>query len=139
MFKVTLSGVTSFTDKQNNKNNTFNSESLLKVQAFPSEIISFEKSPLLGVLFNKTVKSEYFLDKSETTLVSYPFYYSLSSSLSGLYTWSINDTQINNSLNELSFKKKKDDERSRLSVEIKNIASILQTRTVSYIVDTSKK
>lgn len=138
LFKVTLSGITSFIDKQKNKNNSFNNEALLSVQTFPSEIISYEKSPLLGVLFNKTIKSEYNLKKSETTLVSYPLYYSLSSSLSGIYEWYINDVQINNRSNELSFKKKKDNDSSRLSVKIKNIASILQTRTETYIVDTSK-
>jgi hypothetical protein len=138
LFKVTLSGITSFIDKQKNKNNSFNNEALLSVQTFPSEIISYEKLPLLGVLFNKTIKSEYNLKKSETTLVSYPLYYSLSSSLSGIYEWYINDVQINNRSNELSFKKKKDNESSRLSVKIKNIASILQTRTETYIVDTSK-
>lgn len=139
LFKVTLSGITSFTDKQNNKNNVFINEALLRVQTLPSEIVSYEKSPLLGVLFNKTIKSQYNLNKSETTIVSYPLYYSLSSSFSGIYNWYINGVQIDNSLNELSFKKKKDNERSTLSLEIKNIASILQTRTVSYSVDTSKK
>ncbi len=139
LFKVTLSGITSFTDKQNNKSNTFNSESLLKVQTLPSEIVSYEKLPLLGVLFNKTIKPEYNLDKTETTIVSYPLYYSFSSSLSGIYEWYINDVKINNNLNELSFKKTKKGERSRLSIMIKNVASILQTKTVSYIIDTSKR
>ncbi len=139
LFTVSMTGITSAKDRANNKNNSFASEAVLKVQALPTEILSYEKSPLLGVLLNKPIKTEYNLDKSETTIVSYPTYYAFSSSLSGLYEWYINDVRINNSLNELSFKKKKDDEKSRLSVKIKNPASILQTRDVSYIVDTTKK
>ncbi|MBC7981459.1 hypothetical protein H7X65_00085 [Candidatus Parcubacteria bacterium] len=138
LFTVTMTGIQSAKDRVSNKNASAGGQSILRVQAFPTEIISYEKSPLLGVLFNKTVKSPYYLDKSETTLVSYPVYYALSSSLGGVYEWFINDVKINTGSNELSFKKKKDNEQSRLTVQIKNEASILQTRNTSYIIDTSK-
>ena len=138
LFTVTMTGIISAKDRANNKNTSLGGQSLLRVQALPTEIISYEKSPLLGVLFNKTIKPLYNLDKSETTIVSYPTHYAFSSSLSGLYEWYINDVKINSTLNELSFKMKKINEQSRLTVKIENVASILQTRDISYIVDTTK-
>jgi hypothetical protein len=139
LFTVTVEGVNSFKDVKNNKNNSYSNETSLRVQSFPTEIVSYEKSPLLGVLFNKTIGDEFILNKSEATLVSYPLYYSLSSSLSGLYSWFVNDTKININSNEISFKKKSDDERSRLSLKIKNPESLLQSTDILYIINTSKK
>ncbi|MBC7981857.1 hypothetical protein H7X65_02160 [Candidatus Parcubacteria bacterium] len=139
LFTVTMTGIRSAKDRAANKTASTGGQSILRVQAFPTEIISYEKLPLLGTLFNKTIKSPYYLDKGETTLVAYPMHYALSSSLAGTYEWFINDVKINTSLNELSFKKKKDNEQSRLTVGIKNEASILQTRNMSYIIDTNKK
>jgi hypothetical protein len=139
LFTVIVDGVNSFKDVKNNKNNSYSNETSLRVQTFPTEIISYEKSPLLGVLFNKTVGDEFILDKNEATLVSYPLYYSLSSSLSGIYSWFVNDVKININSNEISFKKKSENERSRLSLKIKNPESLLQSTDVLYIINTSKK
>lgn len=139
LFSVSLAGISSYADKQNGKTTPLGGESFLSVQTFPTSIMSFEKAPLLGVLFNKTIEPQFSLIKDDATLVSYPMYYSLSSSLSAIYSWYINDVKINNALNELSFKKTKSDELSRLTVNIKNIKSILQTRDMSYVVDTTRK
>lgn len=139
LFTVSMTGVVSAKDRVAGRIAARGGQSLLRVQSFPTEIMSYEKSPLLGVLFNKVIESPYYLNQSETTLVSYPAYYAFSSSLSGLYEWYINDVKINTSLNELSFKKKKDDEQSRLTIKIKNDASILQTRDVTYVIDTNRK
>jgi hypothetical protein len=137
LFSVVIEGINSFKDK--NKNNSYSNETSLRVQAFDTEIISYEKSPLLGILFNKTIGKEFVLDKDEATLVSYPLYYSLSSSLSGIYSWFVNDVKININSNEVSFKKKTEGERSRLSLKIKNSDSLLQSTGILYIINTSKK
>ncbi len=138
LFSVTVSGINAYKDRQNNKNNNYNNEAILRVQTLPTEIISYEKYPLLGVMFNKTIKPQYNMNKRESTVVAYPMYYGLSSLLSGIYNWAINDVAINNTSNELSFRKKKDNEQSKLSLKIKNLESILQTRDVLYIIDTNK-
>lgn len=138
LFSVTVSGINSYKDRQNNKNSNFNNEALLRVQTLNTEIISYEKYPLLGVMFNKTIKNQFNMNKNEATIVSYPMYYGISSVLSGVYNWTINDVNINNTSNELSFRKKKDNEQSRLSLKIKNLQSILQTRDVLYIINTKK-
>lgn len=135
LFTVDVSGVKSYKDT---KENSFNNQAVLRVQTMNTEIISYEKNPLLGVLFNRKINSEYKLNKTETTMVSYPLYYGVSSTLSSIYSWYINDVKINNTSNELSFKKKKDGELSRLSVRIKNMESILQSRDILYIIDTNK-
>jgi len=135
LFTVTMSGISSAKDKAVT---SYESQSQLRVQAFTTEIFTYEKSPLLGVLFNKMVKTQYKLNKSEATIVSYPVNYSLSSSLSGIYEWYINDVKINSNSNELSFKRTRDNDQSRLTLKIDNVNAILQSKTVSYIVDTTR-
>ena len=101
LFTVTMTGIVSAKDKASGRKASSGGQALLRVQALPTEIFTYEKSPLLGVLFNKSVRSNYYLNQSEATLVSYPAYYGFSSSLSGIYEWYINDVKINTSLNEL--------------------------------------
>ena len=138
LFKVIVSGINSYKDRQLGKNNTYYNETVLRIQTLDTEIISYEKLPLLGILFNKTIKEDFKLDKNETTMVSYPLYYGISSSLSSIYNWYINDVKINNDFNELSFKKKNGGKKSRLSLEIKNSNAILQTKNILYIIDTNE-
>ncbi len=135
LFKVEVSSIKSYKD---DTKNTFNNEAVLRIPTLNTEIISFEKKPLLGILYNKTIKSDFKLNNNEATFVSYPFYYGINSTLSISYNWYINDIKINNTSNELSFRKKKDDELSKLSLIIKNPSAILQSRDILYIIDTNK-
>ncbi len=129
-----------FTVKMSEIGSRQEDQAVLRVQSFPTEIISYEKLPLLGVLFNKTLKSNFrFNQTNETTIVSYPVNYSLLSSFSAIYSWYINDVKVNSNSNELSFKKTKDDDKSRLTLDINNPTSILQNKTTSYIIDTTRK
>ena len=135
---VSVSGITSFKDKNQNKNNSYNNETSMIIYTSPSEIISYEKTPLLGILFNKAIKNDFLLNKNETSIVSYPLNYSFLTSLSGIYSWYLNDTKLNTNLNQISFKKVSGGETSRLTVKIKNIKSLLQSRQRSYFVNTPK-
>ncbi len=135
LFKVNISSINSFQDKSENKEYT--NETSIRIQSFKTDIISYEKSPILGVLFNKTIEDVYHLNKSESTVVSYPMYYSLLSTLSGIYSWYINDNKINTNTNQLSFKKKNNNEESRLTVKIENEESLLQTQKKTYIINTN--
>ena len=135
LFSVVVSALNSYKDTVTK---TYNNEAVLRIPTLDTEIISYEKSPLLGILFNKTIKPQFRLSKNEATIVSYPFYYGINSTLATVYSWYINDVQIKNSSNELSFRKKKDDELSRLSIKIKNQNSILQSKDILYIIDTNK-
>lgn len=141
LFKVDFSGVSSFND--NLKTTTSKAgvigSAILRVQTQPSKILTYERTPLLGVLFNKPLVQTYALTTPETTVVAYPAYYSLTSSLNADYTWTINNTIVSRKGNNLTFKKIKSDERSNLGVEIKNKNSLLQSKDISYIIDTSTK
>ena len=53
------------------------------------------------------------------------------------YSWYINDNQINTNINQISFKKKNNNEKSRLSVKIENPKSLLQTQKKTYIINTN--
>lgn len=142
LFTVDFSGVSSFADglkAQQSTRKTINGSAKLRVQTKQSQIFTYEKTPLLGVLFNKPLVTNYTLTTPETTVVSYPGYYSLNSALAGDYIWTINDTIVSRGANSLTFKKIRSDEKSRLGVEIKNKKSLLQSKNISYIIDTSSK
>ncbi len=139
LFRVDFSGVSSFSDGLADiARKEVNGSGIMRVQTNPSAIFSYEKKPLLGVLFNKSIQETYTLTTPETTIVAYPVYYSLNSSLSGDYTWTINNTIVGQQ-NHLTIKKIRSNELSRLGVEIKNTNSLLQNSDISYIIDTSTK
>jgi hypothetical protein len=138
-FELLYSSVTNYKDAITIRSAPVNTRSVLQVQTLDTNIFTYEKTPLLGVLFNKKLDTTFMFDKKETTLVSYPIYYSVFSSLVPKYTWSLNDSVIKTNSNFLSFKKTKDDERSRLDIQISNPLSLLQKHDVVHIIDTTTK
>ncbi|MES2623444.1 MAG: hypothetical protein V4576_03480 [Patescibacteria group bacterium] len=137
-FELLYSNVTSYAAVQAGKTSpTVNARAVLRVQTLLSDIFTFEKTPLLGVLFNKKIPTVFPVTKTETSLVTYPVYYSLVSPTLPVYTWSLNDTVIKTNSNILTFKKTQNDQKSRLSVEIQNPKSLLQSKILTYIIDTT--
>lgn len=139
LFQVIRSGISAFTSKGRDVgvDSQIESSASIRVQTFPTDIVAYEATPLLGILYNKQLSSSFLFNKNETAIVSYPMYYSLSSSLNGLYTWSINDQLIRTNTNSIAFKKTRDNEQSRLSITIQNPKALLQSQDISYIIDTS--
>jgi hypothetical protein len=139
-FELLYSDVTSYEQaKAGKKSASVSTRSVLRVQTLLSDIFTYEKTPLLGVLFNKKLNTVFSVTKPETTLVAYPTYYSVTSALLPEYIWSLNDSVIKRNSNVLSFKKTKDNEQSRLTISVKNPVSLLQSKSISHIVDTSTK
>jgi hypothetical protein len=89
------------------------------------------------VLFNKKIVDSFLVSKKESTLVAYPAYYSITSSLTPSYTWFVNSDVIKTGSNSLTFTKTKDNEVSLLDITIKNPKSLLQTKTATYEIDTT--
>ncbi len=136
-FELLYSSVTNYQDTTSIKSTPVNTRSILQVQTLGTDIFTYEKTPLLGVLFNKKIDTNFLFNKKETTLVAYPVYYSVLSSLIPKYRWSLNDLVIKTDSNFLSFKKTKDDEKSRLNIQIENPESLLQQHDVVHIIDTT--
>ncbi len=134
LFQVTTSPISTY-----NKQNADVEDALasLRVQTLKTEIFTYENEPLLGVLFNKQLGSSYTLDKEESGLVSYPIYFGVPSSLAVKYKWYANDELVSQDNNSLFFKKTRSNEQSRLSIDIENPSSLLQTADISYIIDTA--
>jgi hypothetical protein len=109
----------------------------IRVQTIQPDIFSYENSPLLGILFNHQLGSDFLFKSDETSIVSYPIYFGLASSLNAQYSWYINDDYVSGAKNSITFKKTKSNEQSRLSVGIQNPGALLQSKDISYIIDTS--
>lgn len=134
LFQVMTSPISTY-NKQNN--DVVDALASLRVQTLKTEIFTYESDPLLGVLFNKQIGSDYTLKDDEGGLVSYPLYFSVSSSLAAMYKWYANEGLVSQNSNSLYFKKTRSNEQSRLSVNIENPFSLLQTADISYIIDTT--
>lgn len=129
---------TSVTNYQNtNKTQPVNTRSVLKVQTHQTDIFTYEKSPLLGVLFNRKISDSFLFDKKESAFVAYPTYFSVDSSLSPQYTWFINNDVVKTNSNFLTFKKIQDNQKSLLDIRIKNPKALLQTKNTTYTIDTN--
>lgn len=140
LFELLYSNVTNFDrSKTGQKSDPVSTRSALRVQTLQSNIFIYEKTPLLGILFNKKIDTTFPVTKQETTLVAYPTYYSVTSALTPEYTWLLNDTVLKKDSNVLSFKKTKDNLLSRLTISVTNPASLLQSRSVSHLIDTTTK
>lgn len=140
LFELLYTSVTNFNQvKAGQKAAPVNSRSVLRVQTLESNVFTYEKTPLLGVLFNKKIDTFFSVTKPEVTLVSFPVYYSVESALDPTYTWLLNDSVIKRDSNSLSFKKTKDNVQSRLTISVSNPKSLLQSKSISHIVDTTNK
>ncbi|MES2985894.1 MAG: hypothetical protein V4686_02070 [Patescibacteria group bacterium] len=140
LFELLYSNVTSYDQaKAGQTSAPVSTRAVLRVQTFLSEIFTYEKTPLLGVLFNKKIGITFPVTKPEVTLVTYPTYFSTVSALIPDYIWSVNESVIKRDSNVLSFKKTKDNEQSRLTIRVSNPSSLLQSRNITHIVDTTTK
>lgn len=140
LFELLYTGVTNFNQiKAGQKASPVNVRSTLRVQTLESDVFTYEKVPLLGVLFNKKINTIFPVTKPEVTLVSFPVYYSVESALIPEYVWLLNDSVIKRDSNMLSFKKTKDDVQSRLTISVSNPKSLLQSQNISHVIDTTTK
>lgn len=140
LFELLYSNVTTYDQTKSGKSTApISTRSILRVQTLDSEVFTYEKTPLLGVLFNKKIDTNFVVTKPEVTLVSYPVYFSVASALIPDYTWLLNDAVLKRDSNVLSFKKTVDDSQSRLTLSASNPTSLLQSKSVSYIIDTTTK
>lgn len=140
LFELLYTNITNYNEgKSGQKSGAISTRSELRVQTLQSDIFTYEKTPLLGVLFNKKIETIFPVTKPEVTLVSFPTYYSVVSALIPDYTWLLNDSVIKSGSNVLTFKKTKDDTQSRLTISASNPQSLLQSKSVSHIIDTTTK
>ncbi len=59
------------------------------------QILTYEDHPLLGVLFNRNISGEYYLNQQEVKLATFPLFFSAENKNSAVtYKWDLNDGQI---------------------------------------------
>ncbi len=139
-FEVNMTGISAFRNgsRDTGSDSQIDSTAAIRVQTFDTNVFMYESTPLLGILFTQQISDTFKFIKSEATLVAYPLYFGIPSSLSGVYKWSVNNELIKENTNSISFKKTRDNEESILSLSIEQPRSLLQSRDISYIIDTTR-
>lgn len=95
------------------------------------EIIFYEQNPLLGVILERALLNTFFLNKTEATLVAYPFFFSTKAkeNNSFSYRWAINGEEIahpGGSIATLTVRRPGERGTSAISLEIENSQRIFQ-------------
>lgn len=134
LFQVITSPISTYNKKNTDKEDNLAS---LRVQTLKTEVFTYENDPLLGILFNKQLGSSFTFNKEESGVVAYPLYFSVGSSRNLQYKWFANDTLASQNQNNIAFKRTRNNEQSRLSINIDNPAALLQSTDISYIIDTT--
>ena len=101
----------------------------LKVKSFEPEIVFYEKDPLFGVLFNKSVENSFNLKNDEIILKASPFFFSKEDFLNNnlKYKWSLNNKKISTNDDIIVLRKEEDSKgKSYISLNINNIKKIMQ-------------
>ena len=95
------------------------------------EILMYEKSPLYGILFNKTLPSSFSLTNEEITLYATPFFFSTQTQSLGelSFEWTMNNNPIRSAAgsNELTLRKETGQVGSSdIGITIQNPRKVLQ-------------
>ncbi len=110
--------------------NTLYAKETVLVRNSDAETLVYEKDPLLGILFNKAVGDNYRLVGSETELVAFPYFFSVTNNNSSRldYTWRINNTKATEGAGKSSILLQGGGARgsSLVSVEVVNSKNVFQ-------------
>jgi len=112
---------------------SLNAKNRVNIEIGEPKILFYEKHPLLGIKYNKSIKEELLLNKEEVIIVAEPYFFSPgikeSSQLS--YKWSLNNEVVdssNENKSEITLRQEGGiSGTSQISLEIENITKILQT------------
>ncbi len=101
----------------------------INLKPYTPKILFYEKDPLLGIKYEKTLENGFLIDSGEKTIVAEPFFFSPGNKLSRdlQYTWKINNSVIPvpETKNILTIKSGGVGV-SDISLEIKNISKLFQ-------------
>ncbi len=107
------------------------------------QVLFYEDSPLLGILFNHSLLNQFNLTGAEVTLAAYPYYFSARSpsDISVNYTWAINDSALSLSphQNNVVFRKPDGaDGQSKVGVAAVNPKNFLQSAANTLMINFQK-
>ena len=93
------------------------------------KILFYEKDPLLGTRWEKSLSDDFMIGQDGTTIVAEPYFFSQDPKLSNLtFSWYLNDTQTDNQENFLSIKPTADQSgSSKIKVVINNVKTLFQS------------
>lgn len=109
-----------------NIENTVKARNSITLSPTQGELLVYENSPSLGVLFNKEVGSRFNLIGSEVNLVVAPFGFS-DPLQQGLFTWFVNNKEIFEKTNTVSFRNDASEKGvSKISLQFAHQSKFLQ-------------
>ena len=110
--------------------------SKISIQPSDPSINFYEMDPLYGTYFNKAITDNFTMKTPEISVLAVPFGFNFTSKNSPLtYTWSINNqdqTDLSGKQSLVLKTKGNADGNSNISLEIKNVAEILQGASASF-------
>ncbi len=118
---------------------TYKSGGSITINDTRPEILFYEKNPIYGINFGRTLNDkDFIMTNDETTIVGEPFFFSNAqkNTQSGLtYTWTQNGTTVQQEGNELTFRKPEDQNgRAQIGLGIKNLERFMQFATGNFYV-----
>lgn len=128
--KVSLR-VSSFDDKMQSETNVY----LPQVRPF---VLFYEKDPLLGILYQKTLADKYSLNKKEFSVTAEPFFFSneRGEEQSILYKWSSNGKSVQNYTKNITLRNNTGGEGSSiLSLSVKSVPQSFQSSSKDLRID----
>ncbi len=106
---------------------------IISIRAREPEVIFYKKDPLLGTLYNKTIKDEYNLSSEEIKIKASPFFFSPEEDL--VYRWTMNNQPFDNYGNEIIFRKPNNQTGlTDIKLKIQNMDSILQFTENNFLI-----
>ena len=112
----------------------------LSIPVRDSELLVYENNPLLGILFNKTIKNLYGLTEQETKLIAYPFFMSITDRNSPYinYIWKLNNKPITLGEDRSSItvsNTNKEEGKATIKVSVQNSRDIFQRSSIDFIIE----
>jgi len=116
--------------------NSLKTKKTINFRSNQTKIIFYKEDPLLGILYNQAINSNYTLSDSEeeVTIKAYPFFFSPQNELK--YKWEMNNKILNNIKNEIIFRKQPNLTGStQVSLKINNLDKILQFTDNTFLIN----
>ncbi|MCI5108675.1 MAG: hypothetical protein MRY49_02405 [Candidatus Pacebacteria bacterium] len=113
----------------------YSAESSISLETTSPEVLLYEKDPLLGVLYNKTLPDLFSLEKEEITISATPYFFR-SNNLE--YVWEVDGEKLEDNISDRDVIFRRDiegDGSSSISILVSSIETVLQKIQTDLIIN----
>jgi len=122
-----ISNLNEITVEVSNLKNTTKATASVAITPQKAEILAYENSPSLGILFNKAINNAFKLNSSEISFTASPYYFNNPNS-EGVYSWFVNGQKSPEGSSNITFRNTTGESgESKISFGLSNQKRILQS------------